>query len=384
MKIAHVLTYVSRDGAYGGPLAVMVAQASELARRGHEVEIFAGWDGAAELEVPGVTVRLFEVRRLLGRGFSTMVAPRLARELRRRRREFDVVHVHLGRDLIALPAALAVGGRGGRPRLFVQTHGMVKPDGRRSAQLVDVAVRLVLRRSTASFALNSVDAERITTVARGAVDVVDLPNGVPEQTTPPSADQGSTPEFLFLARLQARKNVMTFAQAAKMLVDDGVDARFTVVGPDEGDLPALLAFIDEHGLDHHLTYGGSVPPGAGPERLSQADVYVLPSLDEPFPMTVLEALSVGRPCIIASSCHIAEDLERGGGVLLFDGSVAGLAASMARLAGDSTLRAERGARALEDVRTNYSSAAVVDRLLTHYDGDLPLTDAAPLTAGSHA
>jgi hypothetical protein len=98
VRIAHVLTYVSADGAYGGPLAVLVAQCRELAARGHTVEVFAGWDGVATLEIPGVTVHLFPVVRAVPMGFSGLVSPALFRAVTTRLREFDVLHVHLSRD----------------------------------------------------------------------------------------------------------------------------------------------------------------------------------------------------------------------------------------------------------------------------------------------
>src|SRR6478735_802081 len=104
MRIAHVVTYVSADGAFGGPVAVAIAQAEELARRGNDVHFLAGWDGVATLQIPGVDVRLFATKHRAP-GLSGLSAPGLRRFLGRHRDSFDVVHVHLGRDLVTLPAA---------------------------------------------------------------------------------------------------------------------------------------------------------------------------------------------------------------------------------------------------------------------------------------
>ena len=104
MRIAHIVTYVSEDGAYGGPIAVARAQTAELARRGHDVKLLAGWDGRARLSIPGVDVRLFPVRRVAP-GFSGLVAPGLQRHLRMALANYDALHVHLARDLVTLPAA---------------------------------------------------------------------------------------------------------------------------------------------------------------------------------------------------------------------------------------------------------------------------------------
>jgi glycosyltransferase involved in cell wall biosynthesis len=368
MRVAHVLTYVSSDGAYGGPLAVMVAHCRELAARGHHVEVFAGWDGQAELSIPGVKVNLFRVRRGLPIGFSGLVSGKLVRTVRRRAVEFDVVHVHLSRDLITAPTALAVLGVRRGPKVFVQTHGMIKPDLRPVARVMDLAIRSILRRSASVLALNRTDAERVDAVGRSALSIVELPNGVPAQEDLHNPGPG-VPEFIFLARLQPRKRVMLFAEAAALVTAAGVEARFTVVGPDEGDLTALLDFISQRRLEAVIRYEGALPPGAAPARLAEADVYVLPSLNEPFPMTVLEAMSVGVPCIISTSCHIADRLAVLGGVVTFDHQAAELAGAITSLATDRDRRVELGKQAALTVTKAFGVSSVVDVLEHYYSMD---------------
>jgi hypothetical protein len=62
MRILHVVTLVSADGAYGGPVAVAVAQTQALAELGHDVTLLAGWDGRAKLSAPKVDVQLLRAR----------------------------------------------------------------------------------------------------------------------------------------------------------------------------------------------------------------------------------------------------------------------------------------------------------------------------------
>lgn len=382
MKIAHVLTYVSADGAYGGPLAVMVGHCQELAARGHDVEVFAGWDGRARLEIPGVTVHLFRARRLVPRSFAGLVAPALLAALARRR-DFDVVHVHLARDLVVVPAALVALARSRRARVFVQAHGMIKPDGRALARAMDVGVRSILDRCTSVLALTAVDAGRIAEVAGHPVPVAELPNGITLGAEDHVPHDGSV-EFLFLARLQPRKRVLVFAEAARRALAEGVSARFPVVGPDEGDLAPLLEFVRAHGLEDAVVHEGAVAPGTGPQRLRRADVYVLPSRSEPFPITVLEAMSVGVPCIVSEDCHVAGPLVRGGGVVTFDGEAADLARVMVELAGDPRRRVELGAAARHSAATTFSVAAVVDRLERLYRGERSAADVGAAAVSGEA
>lgn len=369
MRIAQVLTYVSADGAFGGPLAVMSEQTTELARRGHDVEVFAGWDGTARFSPEGVIAHLFRVRTAVPRaGFSGLVAPQLVGTVRRRRADFDVVHVHLARDLITLPAAAAALRPGG-PLVFAQTHGMIKPDPRIRARVFDIRTRAVLSGATGAFSLTDEDAARVRAV-EPRTRLLELPNGV---TLPPRGSRASRlrPEVLFLARLQPRKRVALFVEAAARLLAQGLDAEFVVVGPDEGDLGAMQRQIETAGIGHHVRYEGAVAPGTGRNRLAAADVYVLPSLNEPFPMSVLEALSVGTPTVISTTCHIAPRL--GDAVATFSdstGDEAGdLAATIGHLVTDSAARAALGERGRAVIEADFSIERVVDRLEGYYSGE---------------
>ena len=58
--------------------------------------------------------------------------------------------------------------------------------------------------------------------------------------------------------------------------------------------------------------------------MSQAGVYVLPSIDEPYGMSVLEAMSVGLPVVITESCGLASLVRTTGSGVVTDPSLEGL------------------------------------------------------------
>lgn len=363
MKIAHVVTYVSRDAAFGGPLSVAVAQTRELARLGHDVTLLAGWDRRASLEVPGVKVELFPVKRAMPGALTGLVAPGLASRLRRER--FDAIHVHLGRDLISMPAAVAAASSEDS-RLVVQTHGMVMPDTRAMARVFDRAfTRRLLKRVDFSLALTDAERAGLTRVGFRSDRVISITNGV---TIEPHSDQPRRNEVLFLARLHPRKRVMTFAAAAAMLLAQGCDADFVAIGPDEGDLDAFQKFAAAPELAGKLRHEGAIPPGAAPRRLAQAAVYVLPSFGEIVPMSVLEAMSVGTPSIITVDCGLAQDLGKRGAALVCDGSAEELASAIKRLLGDPSLAQEIAAAGRRALIEQYSASTVAEQLVALYCG----------------
>jgi 2-polyprenyl-3-methyl-5-hydroxy-6-metoxy-1,4-benzoquinol methylase len=83
-----------------------------------------------------------------GAGFAGLGAPGLSGWFRRNRTDFEVVHIHFGRDLVVLPVALAARRHG--IAYVLQTHGMVTPsDHPLAAPLDAVWTRKVLRHAAA-------------------------------------------------------------------------------------------------------------------------------------------------------------------------------------------------------------------------------------------
>ena len=250
-------------------------------------------------------------------------------------------------------------------RVVLQTHGMVDPSQRLSARLLDaVTTKRVLRR--AEMVLHLTDHERadLLAVEPRLRRLAGLPNGVPEAAEWPGRDVRKR-EVLFMARLHERKRPMDFVHAAAELAPDFPGWRFTLVGPDEGEgdkVTRRLRSLD----DERISWEGPVAPDTSLSRLRQASLYVLPSVNEPFPMSVLEAMSCGLPVVVTDTCGLAETLHSSGSGLVTDGSVQALTASLKRLMEDDQLRQGLGARALATARHEFSMESVGRQLEKYY------------------
>ena len=367
MNIAHVVTLLSSDGAFGGPTSVAWQQAESLSRRGHVVTLLAGWDGQADVSKLDVDVRLFKAKRITPRaGFSGLWAPALHSYLMRNSRAFDVIHIHLGRDLITMGSVQIAAAR--RLPYVVQPHGMIIPDPRRAVSAVDsMATRRALRGAKRIFSLTAEEDRSLLRVAGTPLSLERLRNGIAMDgkalSTRPDL---SNRNILFCARLHPRKRVLAFADMAAELRSRGVEATFSVVGPDGGDLDALRERIGRSDLDGTLTYEGSLSPDAVGDRLRNACVFVLPSKDEPFPMTVLEAMAVGTPIVLTDSCHIADELDKRNAVLVTDGSPGGLADAVQQLLSNPQARLAARSHAFDALADTYSIDAVASQLERAY------------------
>jgi glycosyltransferase involved in cell wall biosynthesis len=243
---------------------------------------------------------------------------------------------------------------------------MIKPDRRLRARIFDVlAVRRVLARAASVIAYKGVDDEALSIVSQGRASIRFLENGV-TQDLAPVEDGLRDPDVLFMARLHPRKRVLAFADMARILRERGINARFSVVGPDEGDLESFGRFIEANKLEEHVTYEGALPYAQVRERLRRSAVYVLPSVNEPFPVTVLEAMAVGTPCVITDSCGLAPYFREHEAGLVTDGASNSMADAVELLLVDSNLRESTMDNARRTIDEHFSISAVARTLEGYY------------------
>ncbi|MFF7018377.1 MULTISPECIES: glycosyltransferase [Streptomyces] len=379
MKILHVVTLHTPDHAFGGPTRVAFNLSKVQRAAGDDARVMALGDGFPDGELPshveGVPVHLFQARHLLPMfEVSGITSAALLRTARRMMRGADLVHVHLMRDLVTLPAALLALAT--RTPLVVQTHGMIDPTEKKVAQLTDVlGVRKVLREADAVLHLTEMERVDVNAVAAPVplTRTVRLVNGVRPQARKPARDPGRPPTILYLARIQERKRPEDFVSAMPHVLARHPDARFVLAGPDTGALAGTLALARKLGVTDSLDHVGPLEHDEVLAADRDADVYVLPAIEEPFPVSVLEAMSVGTPVIITRTCGQAPDVAEAGSGRVIDSRV-GEDAANARKVADAILEllepeaAERaGKAAWELVNEQFTIEAVTATLRRTYE-----------------
>jgi len=366
LRLAHVVTLVTPTGAYGGPVRVATNQVTELRRRGHDATLWGGCAGftSRPSTFDGVPAAL-DRAVVPGGGFAGTFAPGLLWRIWRHRRQVDCLHFHLARDLVTTPAAVLA--RVLRIPYVAQTHGMIIPKQGMVARIFDaIFTRPALRGARVVFHLNEMERQQLLAVSPG-LPVQLLPNGVPVPDGGVARRPVRRPvEFLYLARLHPQKRPLVFVAAAARLLEEGLDARFALVGPDGGEEGAVRAAIACTGHEGRIRVEGALAPEHTTARMASADVHVLPSLIEAYPMSVLEALALGVPVILTESCGLAPAVREGNAGLVVDGSAADMMVAMRRLAEDPVLRETLGANAARLASRSFSLAAVVDRLCAVY------------------
>ncbi|MBA3021969.1 glycosyltransferase [Propionicimonas sp.] len=369
MRIISVVSLITPDGAYGGPVRVAVNQAKALIALGHDVRIAAATRGFDQppTELDQVPLHLFDARTVLpGTGFAGITSPGLLRWLPTALPSADVVHLHAARDLITLPAAALA--RRAKVPYFLQTHGMIDPSTNPLAKPLDAFLTKGLLHDAAGvFHLTDLERAQLLEVA-GELNFLPLANGVPvaDYTAAPQP-----PEVLYLARLAPRKRPLVFIEAARRLQPDFPTARFSLVGPDEGEGPAVRAAIDAARAEGvAIEWSGGLSPELTLDRLRDCSIYVLPSVNEPYPMSVLEALSVGRPVVITDTCGLADLVKRHQAGAVVDHGVDSLVTAISQLLSDPSAAVTSGERGRAAVGKELSMAAIAAQLAAHYSAAL--------------
>jgi glycosyltransferase involved in cell wall biosynthesis len=373
MNVLHVVTVFSPSVILGGPSTVALQQAEALAGRGHRVVVATSnvlelspvrFIEEREAKLSGVNARYFSSRVLRPR-FPFLVSREFSEWMVRSVSGFDVVHVHFAREWIPMRAAQIAIGKG--VPTFLQAHGMLgRVDGVRT--LIDrLWVKRLLESAAGVFSLQQHEDNEIKRIAPRA-RVLELANGLnaPKGAKLWASDNLVDPVVLFLARLHPRKRVLAFLEMARILRDRGLVARYRVVGPDGGDLAVARRLVRRHGLRDYVQFVGSLQGRTVFREYSNSAVYVLPAVNEPFPMTVLEALSVGVPTVITDACSIAPMLERNGAALVSAPEPRALAESVAKIIREPILAQRLSSAGRRLVREELTMDRVAERLERYY------------------
>jgi glycosyltransferase involved in cell wall biosynthesis len=353
--------------------------------------------------IPVTYVRFHSPPR--GRSYGSWgrwAAPPLARALRRLRRTFafDVIHAHN-----AVPAGDAV-RRAGRATagvpLLVSVHGGdVYYTARRSAA-GERAVRDAFRASALVLANSAGTADRCVELGAERTRVVRLGTDLPDADavhrwhagrdwrTPPSgadagrrargrwgsgpvlrpvASEAPEPRLVTVAHVVPRKRHEDVIRALWVLQDRHPAVRYRVIG-DGPERPALERLAAELGVDDRVEWRGQLPHGEALDVSRQADLFVMPSVDEAFGVAYVEAMAAAMPAIAALGEPGPEDIAAAGEgiVLVPPGDVSALADAIDGLLTDPTRRRALGTAARRTVAESFTWERCGRQTLRAYSG----------------
>jgi len=167
-----------------------------------------------------------------------------------------------------------------------------------------------------------------------------------------------------IGRLSTEKGYRYLIQALKLLQNEGLDARLVMIG--EGyQRPELEKLVAAAGLSDRVFLPGY---REGARRyLSLFNVFVMSSLTEGLPITLLEAMQAKVPIVATAVGGIPEVLDNGSaGLLVGPGKPGAISEAIHRVFAENQLGQKLGNAAYERVVTAYSSEAMAGHYLEIY------------------
>jgi glycogen(starch) synthase len=224
--------------------------------------------------------------------------------------EVDVVHAH---DWMTFPAGVAAARVLGVP-LVAHVHAT---EYDRAASGPDQRVLDVERMGLTA-------ADRVVTVSRFAAEKIAarfrvplesirvVHNSVERSVTerPPRVTVSDPPTVLFLGRVTHQKGPDHLLEAARRVIAERPEVRFVIAG--DGDMLAhTVRRGASEGLAENVFYTGFLDREQVARAFAVSDLYVMPSVSEPFGIAPLEAVEAGVPVLVSNQSGVAEVLESG-------------------------------------------------------------------------
>ena len=222
----------------------------------------------------------------------------------------DVIHSH---DWLTYPAGIHAKNVTGKPLVihvhatdFDRSRGNVNPtvfgiekDGMTHADHIITVSNLTRQTVIDKY---GIDPAKVTTVHNAVIPLSDDLLSIPK---PDNKEKVVT----FLGRITMQKGPEYFVEAAVKVLQKCHNVRFVMAG--SGDMmDQMIALAAKRGIADRFHFTGFLRGRQVYEMLKASDVYIMPSVSEPFGISPLEAMQMGVPSIISKQSGCAEILDK--------------------------------------------------------------------------
>lgn len=279
-------------------------------------------------------------------------------------KDVRILHIHhASRGSFLRKSLLVVIGKLFRKKIILHIHGGGFHNFYRQTKIFQPIIRYILEHSDAVICLSENWKKYYTDTFK--LKRLLIINNVIEDPAIKEVPRNGKVNLLFLGHITEKKGVYDLLNVLgnnRETFDNRVT--FTIGGI--GDEAKLNKAIEEYDFDGAVKFAGWVSGGKKAELLNKCDVYVLPSYNEGLPISILEAMSYGKPIIATAVGGIPEIVKPGfNGWLFTPGDKTALGKIIEEVIHDKERLRLYGNNSLQ-ITKEYSSAAVVKSLQTLY------------------
>ncbi len=388
MRILQVIPYFYPAHAFGGPVKYAYQISQELANRDHEIVVYTSdlkdlhsrLPRKDQQQVDTYQVHYFHTSPiLLAKRLRLIITPKLPLALNKWISTFSLIHLHEYRTFQNIVTSLYATKR--EIPYILQAHGSLprimdkqfikkvydKYFGNRLLNSLSGAIALT-RLEFNQYINRGVPSEKVSIVPNG-IDLKEYETLPPQGTFKTRYNLHKKRVILYLGRIHKIKglDILVKAYAAYNCTEKD-DTILVIAGPDDGYLFELRRLIQTLSLQDRVVITGPLYDQEKHEAFVDADLFILPSIYETFPSSVLEASACSLP-IIASSVGSIPDIisDSQTGLLFPSGDVQQLSDKMKKILSNPTLATQLGKNARKRVEALFSIEKIVDSLESVYE-----------------
>ncbi len=225
------------------------------------------------------------------------------------KRDFDVIHAH---DWMSLPAAADLRQKTGKPMIaHIHSTEYDRAALQTGNQLITQIEKAGMQAADHIIAV-SYYTKRLLVEKYGVPDnkISVVHNGIdPIKFVSPTQPvfAGKRPVVAYMGRLTVQKGVEYFLSVARKVVQQIPDVLFVVAG--SGDMYHELLFRSAYDqMSASVLFSGFLRDKQREKLLDRADVFMMPSISEPFGLVALEAAQRHTPVIVSKNAGVSEVL----------------------------------------------------------------------------
>ena len=335
------------------------------AKMGYDVTMYtSNPDGrSAEESKDGYKILRFKpVLKIGGNSFM----PMLFFKLFRTRNDFDIVHAHA--HLFFSTNLCALVRRLGSPPLVITNHGLI-------SQTVPMWVHKIYIPTIAKWTFKSADKiicyteKEKSMLKKLGIDsdkIAVIHNGTDTNMFIPCEKEKNSNQILWIGRFTPGKGVEYLIDAFNILIKEYPNLKLIMIGkgPLKGNIEQKIQNLN---LSKNITIMNFIPNSKLPEIYQNSDVFVLPSINEGVPRTILEAMACGLPIVCTELPQLINIVEGCGSLVPLRDPQA-LAEAISKIISDKERAQKLGENGRKKVVENYSWEDTVKRTINLYEG----------------
>jgi glycosyltransferase involved in cell wall biosynthesis len=298
-RILHVINDISADMRYGGPAMNCLRHSKFLESEDSAVTVWGSYS-STPLAFDGSS-KIFCANKVYfpRYRFTFQFSISNVRSLFKAIKKSDIVHVHFAREINPVLASLISIFL--HKKLILQTHGMIVQNPKLFYKVWDfLFTNRIFSRASVVLPLQKMEEKDLRKFPINRFLIV--PNGIEVKDSFDNIEMRDG--IVFMSRIHERKRADIFLESVNRIIDGGYIGSIGIYGEDAGYLPQLVELL--RAKDELNWYKGGVSHQKAIDILAASELLILPSHHEPFPMVVLESLTLGTPVIIMSDCGIAD------------------------------------------------------------------------------